>query len=62
MTAMADTSTSSLSVYVGLHVEIVAIVMSSGVLKLRHAMVCEEERSWTPMHSDPRKAFERAEW
>ena len=62
MTAMADTSTSTLSVYVGLHCAIVPVVMNSGVLKPSHVMVCEGERSWIPMHSDPRKALECAKW
>ena len=59
---MADTSTSTLSVYVGLHCAIVPVVMNSGVLKPSHVMVCKEERCWIPMHSDLRKALERAKW
>ena len=62
MAAMADTSTSTLSVYVGLHCAIVPVVMNSGVLKPSHVMVSEGESSWIPMYSDPREALERAKW
>ena len=60
MTAMADTSTSTLSVYVGLHVALVPVVMDSGVLSLGHVMMSEKARSWIPMLADPQKALERA--
>ena len=59
---MADTSTSTLSLYVGLHVAKVEDDMNSGVLLPGHVMVCEEGRSWIPMLADPQKALERAKW
>ena len=52
---MADTSTSKLSVYVGLHVTIVPVVMHSGVPSPGHVMLSEKARSWIPMLADPQK-------
>ena len=52
----------TLSVYVGLHVALVPVVMDSGVLSPGHVMVSEKGRSWIPMLADPQKALERAKW
>ena len=59
---MADTSTSFLSVYVGLHRTNAHVVMDKSVLAPGQVMLCEPGRSWIPMLVDPQKALERAKW
>ena len=60
--APVNTSTSTLSVFVGTHASRVLDVHQSGVLSPRHVMHPAEGRAWIPMHTNLKYAADWAMW
>ena len=60
--ARVNTSTSTLSVFVGIHASMLPDVQKSGVLSPRHVMHAAEGRAWIPMNTHLKCAVDWAIW
>ena len=60
--APVNTSTSTLSVFVGMHTSMLPDVQKSGVLSPRHVMHAAEGRAWIPMNTNLKYAVDWAIW
>jgi hypothetical protein len=59
---MVDTSTSTLTLHVGVHRDVLSRVRTNGILAPENVMIPEGRRSWVALSTDSIGALTRAHW